>query len=53
MSERTIGIGMLGCGTVGAATIRLLHDHADDIAMRAGCRVAGDEGRRARSGARA
>ena len=39
MSERTIGIGMLGCGTVGAATIRLLHDHADDIAMRAGCRV--------------
>ena len=36
MSERTIGIGMLGCGTVGAATIRLLHDHADDIAMRAG-----------------
>ncbi len=40
MSERTIRIGMLGCGTVGAATIRLLHDHADDIAMRAGCRVA-------------
>ena len=39
MSERTIRIGMLGCGTVGAATIRLLHDHADDIAMRAGCRV--------------
>ena len=39
MSERTIGIGMLGCGTVGAAAIRLLHDHADDIAMRAGCRV--------------
>jgi homoserine dehydrogenase len=39
VSERTIRIGMLGCGTVGAATIRLLHDHADDIAMRAGCRV--------------
>ncbi len=39
MSERTIRIGMLGCGTVGAATIRLLHEHADDIAMRAGCRV--------------
>ncbi|MBA3763919.1 MAG: homoserine dehydrogenase [Actinobacteria bacterium] len=39
MSERTIAIGMLGCGTVGAATIRLLHDHADDIVMRAGCRV--------------
>ena len=39
MSERIIRIGMLGCGTVGAATIRLLHEHADDIAMRAGCRV--------------
>ena len=39
MSERIIRIGMLGCGTVGAATIRLLHEHAGDIAMRAGCRV--------------
>jgi homoserine dehydrogenase len=39
MSERTIRIGMLGCGTVGAATARLLFEHADDIAMRAGCRV--------------
>ena len=39
MSERIIRIGMLGCGTVGSATIRLLHAHADDIAMRAGCRV--------------
>ena len=39
MSEGTIRIGMLGCGTVGAATIRLLHEHADDIAMRAGCRT--------------
>jgi homoserine dehydrogenase len=38
MSEDTIRIGMLGCGTVGAATIRLLHEHAEDIAMRAGCR---------------
>jgi homoserine dehydrogenase len=32
-------VGLLGCGNVGAAVIRLLHDHADDIAMRAGCRV--------------
>src|SRR5262245_57228510 len=39
MDERTIRIGMLGCGTVGAATIRMLHEHADDIALRAGCRV--------------
>ena len=39
MSERTIRVGMLGCGTVGAAVIRMLHEHADDIALRAGCRV--------------
>ncbi|MGZ8630096.1 MAG: homoserine dehydrogenase [Actinomycetota bacterium] len=39
MSERTIRVGLLGCGTVGAAVIRLLHEHADDIAMRAGCRI--------------
>ena len=39
MSERTIRIGMLGAGTVGAAVVRLLHEHADDIAMRAGCRI--------------
>jgi homoserine dehydrogenase len=30
---------MLGCGTVGAATIRMLHEHRDDIARRAGCRL--------------
>ena len=40
MSERTIRIGLLGCGTVGAAVVRLLHERADDIAMRAGCRIA-------------
>jgi homoserine dehydrogenase len=40
VSERTIRVGLLGCGTVGAAVVRLLHDHADDIAMRAGCRMA-------------
>ena len=28
MSERTMRVGMLGCGTVGAAVIRLLHEHA-------------------------
>jgi homoserine dehydrogenase len=39
MTERTIRVGMLGCGIVGAAVIRLLHEHGDDIAMRAGCRV--------------
>ena len=39
MNDRTIRIGMLGCGTVGAATIRLLHRQADLIEMRAGCRA--------------
>ena len=37
--ERTLRVGLLGCGNVGAAVIRLLHEHADDIAMRAGCRL--------------
>jgi homoserine dehydrogenase len=39
MSERTLRVGLLGCGNVGAALIRLLHEHADDIALRAGCRL--------------
>jgi homoserine dehydrogenase len=30
---------MLGCGTVGAATLRLLHEHAGDIERRAGRRM--------------
>jgi len=32
-------VGMLGCGNVGAAVIRLLDEHRDDIARRAGCRL--------------
>jgi homoserine dehydrogenase len=36
-SGRTLRVGLLGCGTVGAALIRLLHDRAEDIALRAGC----------------
>ena len=39
MSGRVLRVGMLGCGTVGAATIRMLHEHRDDIARRAGCRL--------------
>jgi homoserine dehydrogenase len=34
-----VRVGLLGGGTVGSAVIRLLHDHADEIALRAGCRV--------------
>ncbi|HEV3475255.1 MAG TPA: homoserine dehydrogenase [Actinomycetota bacterium] len=39
MAVKTIRVGMLGCGTVGAATIRLLDDHGADIERRVGCRL--------------
>ncbi len=39
MTERTLRIGLLGCGNVGSALARLLDEHGDDIAMRAGCRL--------------
>src|SRR5690625_1662138 len=29
-------VGLLGCGTVGSGVVRLLTDHADDIATRVG-----------------
>jgi homoserine dehydrogenase len=35
----TLRVGVLGCGNVGAAVIRLLDEHAEDIARRAGCRL--------------
>ncbi len=40
MTERTIRIGMLGCGTVGSAVVRMLAEHGDDVAMRAEVRLA-------------
>ncbi|HEY3022853.1 MAG TPA: homoserine dehydrogenase [Actinomycetota bacterium] len=39
MSDRTLRVGLLGCGTVGTAVARLLDDHREDIARRAGCRL--------------
>ena len=39
MSGRILKVGLLGAGTVGAAVIRLLDEHRDDIAARAGCRL--------------
>ncbi|HLE45322.1 MAG TPA: homoserine dehydrogenase, partial [Methylomirabilota bacterium] len=39
MTDRTLKVGLLGCGNVGAAVVRLLHDHRDDITRRAGCRL--------------
>jgi homoserine dehydrogenase len=35
----TLRVGLLGCGNVGAAVVRLLDAHAEDIARRAGCRL--------------
>lgn len=32
----TVRIGLLGCGTVGAAVARVLRDHADDVRARSG-----------------
>jgi homoserine dehydrogenase len=32
-------VGLLGCGNVGAAVARMLHEHSDDIARRAGTRI--------------
>jgi len=34
-----IRVGVLGCGNVGAAVIRLLDEDAEEIARRAGCRL--------------
>jgi homoserine dehydrogenase len=35
MTEGDVRVGLLGCGTVGAAVVRLLEDSAEDIARRA------------------
>jgi len=39
LSERVMRAGLVGCGTVGSAVVRLLAEHRDDIAARAGCRI--------------
>jgi homoserine dehydrogenase len=36
---RTVRVGLLGGGNVGAAVIRLLHEHRDDVARRAGAHL--------------
>ncbi|HJR46332.1 MAG TPA: homoserine dehydrogenase [Actinomycetota bacterium] len=35
----TIRVGLLGCGVVGGATLRILREHADELAFRAGARL--------------
>jgi homoserine dehydrogenase len=39
VSDRTLRVGLLGCGTVGTAVTRLLHEHREDITRRTGCRL--------------
>ncbi len=34
--EERVRVGILGCGHVGGALVRLIHDHADVIEARAG-----------------
>ncbi|MDQ1700886.1 MAG: homoserine dehydrogenase [Frankiaceae bacterium] len=43
MTAQTLNVALLGCGVVGSDVVRLLHEHADDIAQRSGAqlRIAG------------
>src|SRR5207245_809590 len=34
-----IRVGLLGCGHVGSAVARMVHDHAEEVATRAGSKV--------------
>ena len=36
---RTLGVAVLGCGSVGSQVVRLLHEQADDLAARVGAPV--------------
>ncbi|MFN2590541.1 MAG: homoserine dehydrogenase [Actinomycetota bacterium] len=38
MAEQ-LRVGLLGCGNVGAAVVRMLHDHAEEITRRSAARV--------------
>jgi homoserine dehydrogenase len=40
MDQRTLTVGLLGCGIVGSGVVRLLTEHADVIAVRLGARLA-------------
>jgi homoserine dehydrogenase len=39
VAVKPIRVALLGCGTVGRQVVRLLHEHADDLAARAGAPV--------------
>ncbi len=36
MSDRGVGVGLVGFGTIGTGVVRILHDHAEPIAERLG-----------------
>ena len=38
--EKTVKIGLLGCGTVGGGVIIVLNENKEDIAKKAGCNIA-------------
>jgi homoserine dehydrogenase len=38
VTDRTVRVGLLGCGVVGSAVLRLLEAHAEDLLRRAGSR---------------
>jgi homoserine dehydrogenase len=38
-AESVVRVGLLGCGNVGSALVRLIEAHREDIALRAGCRL--------------
>jgi homoserine dehydrogenase len=40
MIDDEVRVGLLGCGNVGSAVVRMLHDRAEDIALRSGIRLA-------------
>jgi homoserine dehydrogenase len=37
--SKVVGVGLLGCGNVGAAVVRMLADHREEIARRSGAAV--------------
>ncbi|HUH06624.1 MAG TPA: homoserine dehydrogenase [Egibacteraceae bacterium] len=39
MEEQRLTVGLLGCGNVGSGVVRLLDEHADEIAARLGARL--------------
>ena len=37
--EKTVKIGLLGCGTVGGGVIIVLNENKEDIAKKVGCNI--------------